>query len=103
MPAGFKAQIEAGQKKLKTDLSQLTANQAVKTRRFYWLWLMLFINVTCGIAVISVASPILQEIVGMTAIQAAAVVGLNGLFNGAGRIAWASMSDYIGRPNTYTA
>jgi OFA family oxalate/formate antiporter-like MFS transporter len=103
LPAGFKAQVDAGKKQLKTDLSQLTANEAVKTRRFYWLWLMLFINVTCGIAVISVASPIAQEIVGMTAVQAAAVVGLTGLFNGAGRIAWASLSDYIGRPNTYTA
>ncbi|NGQ94982.1 OFA family MFS transporter [Brevibacillus sp. SYP-B805] len=103
LPAGFSAQAEAGKKQIKADLCQLTANEAVKTRRFYWLWLMLFINVTCGIAVISVASPIAQEIVGLSAAAAAAVVGLNGLFNGAGRIAWASLSDYIGRPNTYTA
>jgi OFA family oxalate/formate antiporter-like MFS transporter len=79
------------------------ANEAVRTRRFYWLWLMLFINVTCGIAVISVASPMGQEVVGMTAYQAAAMVGLIGLFNGGGRIAWAALSDYIGRSNTYTA
>lgn len=88
---------------IKKDYSQLTANEAVKTRRFYWLWLMLFINVTCGIAIISVASPMAQEIAGLSAGLAATMVGLNGLFNGVGRIGWASVSDYIGRPNTYTA
>ncbi|GAA4711684.1 hypothetical protein GCM10023228_16840 [Brevibacillus fulvus] len=103
LPEGFQEQVDAGSKQLKRDLVQLTANEAVKTRRFYLLWLMLFINVTCGIAIIAVASPIAQELVGLTAVQAAAVVGLNGLFNGGGRIAWASLSDYIGRPNTYTA
>lgn len=102
VPEGMKNASETKVKK-RVDLSQLTANEAVKTRRFYWLWLMLFINVTCGIAVISVASPMAQELVGLTAAQAATMVGLIGLFNGAGRIAWASISDYIGRPNTYTA
>lgn len=86
-----------------TDLSQLTANEAVKTRRFYYLWLMLFINVTCGIAIISIASPLAQESAGMSAAGAAALVGVLGAFNGLGRIGWASISDYIGRPNTYTA
>ncbi|MCF6095014.1 OFA family MFS transporter [Microaerobacter geothermalis] len=103
MPAGFKAQVDSGKKKIKQDLSQLSANQAVKTRRFWFLWLMLFINVTSGIAVISVASPMAQEIAGMDKLAAATMVGLMGLFNGAGRIGWASFSDYIGRPNTYTA
>jgi anti-sigma regulatory factor (Ser/Thr protein kinase) len=90
-------------KQVRDDSLQLTAKEALGTRRFYWLWLMLFINVTCGIAVISVASPMGQEVVGLTPLQAAAMVGLIGLFNGGGRIAWASLSDYIGRANTYTA
>jgi OFA family oxalate/formate antiporter-like MFS transporter len=102
-PKGFQAQAAAGQARTSTDLSQLTANQAVRTRRFWYLWLMLFINVTCGIAIISVASPMAQEIAGMSATAAATMVGIMGLFNGGGRIAWASFSDYIGRPNTYTA
>ena len=85
------------------DPWQLTAKQALRTRRFYLLWLMLYINVTCGIAVISAASPMGQELAGMTAAEAAAMVGLIGLFNGGGRLAWASFSDYIGRVNTYTA
>ncbi|GAA0489272.1 OFA family MFS transporter [Salinibacillus aidingensis] len=104
VPKGFKADQQEGKgKQIKPDLAQLTANEAVKTRRFYILWFMLFINVTCGIAIISVASPMAQEIAGMTPIAAAAMVGLTGLFNGLGRIGWASLSDYLGRPNVYTA
>lgn len=84
------------QRKIPQDLSQLTANEAIKTRRFYYLWLMLFINITCGIAIISVASPLAQESVGFTAGAAATLVGILGAFNGLGRIGWASFSDYIG-------
>lgn len=102
VPAGMKAAVESGKKKLQSDLSELTANEAVKTRRFWYLWGMLFINITCGIAIISVASPMAQEVAGLTPVAAAAMVGVMGLFNGAGRIGWASFSDYIGRPNMYT-
>lgn len=102
-PKGFIESQQNGTKKIKADLSQLSANEAVKTRRFWMLWVMLFINITCGIAILAVASPMAQEITGMTAIAAAAMVGVLGLFNGAGRLGWASLSDYIGRPNVYTA
>ncbi|MEN2767401.1 L-lactate MFS transporter [Ornithinibacillus xuwenensis] len=102
-PKGFTEKQETGKSKIKPDLSQLTANEAIKTRRFWMLWFMLFINVTCGIAILAVASPMAEEIAGMTAFAAAAMVGLLGLFNGGGRIGWASLSDYIGRPNVYSA
>ncbi|MCG3088873.1 OFA family MFS transporter [Sporosarcina cyprini] len=103
VPAGFKAKLESGKVEAKQDLAQLTANEAVKTKRFYYLWLMLFINVTCGIAILSAAKPLAIESIGMTTVQAAALVGVLGLFNGAGRLGWASISDYIGRQHTYTA
>ncbi len=90
-------------KTAKQDLAQLTVFEAVRTRRFYFMWLMLFINVTCGIALIAVASPMAQEMTGMSAAAAAAMVGLMGLFNGLGRIGWASLSDFIGRPATYAS
>jgi OFA family oxalate/formate antiporter-like MFS transporter len=96
-PAGFHESIASGKRKLQPDLAMLTANQAVKTIRFYYLWLMLFINVTCGIAVISVASPMAQEVVRMTPAAAAAMVGVMGLFNGAGRFGWSTLSDRTGR------
>ncbi len=98
MPAHFTAAVNAGKKKLKEDLVNITRDEAVKTARFYGLWIMLFINVTCGIAIISVASPLLQEVIGISALAAASAVGLMGIFNGAGRIAWASISDYLTRP-----
>ncbi|WP_316570688.1 OFA family MFS transporter [Neobacillus sp. YIM B06451] len=102
LPEGFKEKVESGKAKVKQDLSQLTANEAVKTKRFYYLWMMLFINVTCGIAILSAAKPLSQESIGLTTAGAAALVGVMGLFNGFGRLGWASISDYIGRPNTYT-
>ena len=98
MPTGFKAKIDSGAKVIKTDLAQLTANEAVKTLRFYFLWSMLFINITCGIAVISVASPMAQEIAGLSVTSAAAMVAFMGLFNGLGRIGWSAVSDHLGRP-----
>lgn len=103
MPKGFTDNVNNSRIKIKEDLSQLTANEAVKTRRFWMLWTMLFINITCGIAILAVASPMAQEITGMSAATAATMVGVMGLFNGVGRLGWASLSDYIGRPNVYTA
>ncbi|WP_273123193.1 L-lactate MFS transporter [Bacillus weihaiensis] len=102
VPAGFNDKVKAGKSRIKEDLSQLTANEAIKTSRFYYLWLMLFINVTCGIAILSAAKPLAQESIGLTTAEAAALVGILGIFNGLGRIGWASVSDFIGRPNTYT-
>lgn len=102
MPEGFKEKMQSGKTKFKEDLAQLTANEAVKTKRFYFLWVMLFINITCGIAILSAAKPLAEESIGLTTAEAAALVGVLGLFNGFGRLGWATISDYIGRPNTYT-
>jgi MFS transporter, OFA family, oxalate/formate antiporter len=99
MPAGF-AQ-NGGNGRIVVDLGQLTAAEAVRTPRFWMLWVMMFVNISAGIKLISVASPLAQEQIGMTAVAAAAMVGLMGLFNGAGRISWAGLSDYIGRHNVY--
>ncbi|WP_248905471.1 L-lactate MFS transporter [Halocatena marina] len=84
-----------------TDLEELTAREARKTPRFYLLWLIIFINVSAGIMLLAFASPMLQSIGGATATTAAFIVGYIGLFNGGGRIFWASISDYIGRTTTY--
>lgn len=100
-PAGFAEALASGKKKPAMDLMPMNANEAVKTWPFYGLWMMMFINITCGIAVLSVASPMAQEVTGMSAVVAGGVVGLVGLFNGLGRLGWASFSDVIGRPVTY--
>lgn len=80
----------------------VSAPEAVKTWQFKALWFILFINIFGGIAIISIASPMAQEFIGMSTAAAAMMVGIMGLFNGLGRIIWSALSDYIGRPLTYT-
>ena len=102
VPAGFRPDGPGGTRRRQTrDLAYMTVGEALRTRRFYYMWIMMFINISCGIALISVASPMAQQVTGMSAIHAASLVGLMGLFNGIGRIGWSSLSDYIGRPQTY--
>jgi MFS family permease len=94
---------------------------AHKTPQFWLLWLILCLNVSAGIGVLAMASPMLQEIfggaligkpeVGFAALDAsqkvaiatiaAGFVGLLSLFNIGGRFFWASLSDHIGRKATY--
>ena len=62
---------------------------------------MMFINISCGIAIISEASQIAQIKLNYTPMQAAGVVGLIGAFNGLGRLFWSAFSDYFGRPTTF--
>ena len=77
------------------------SGEAMRTWQFWMLWLMLFLNVSAGIMIISQASPMAQQMVGMTPIAAAGMVGLISIFNGAGRVFWAWVSDYIGRARVY--
>jgi MFS family permease len=83
-----------------TDRS-VSRDYAIRTRQFYLLWGILFINVTAGIGILAQASPMMQDMFARTPQQAAAVVSLISLFNAGGRFMWASGSDYIGRRNTY--
>jgi MFS family permease len=95
-------------------------NKAWRTPQFWLLWGILCLNVSAGIGVIGMASPMLQEIfggrllgldlkfdqlgkeqLGQIAAIAAGFTGLLSLFNIAGRIFWASLSDYLGRKVTY--
>jgi MFS family permease len=81
----------------------VSVDVAWRTPQFWLLWVILCMNVTAGIGVISQASPMIQEIFAgkVSADAAAGFVGLLSIFNMAGRIFWASTSDYIGRRNTY--
>ncbi|HER3004330.1 TPA: OFA family MFS transporter [Streptococcus pyogenes] len=75
----------------------MTAKEALKTKSFYCLWVILFINITCGLGLISVVAPMAQDLTGMSPEMSAIVVGAMGIFNGFGRLVWVSLSDYIGR------
>ncbi len=77
--------------------------QALKTPQFWLIWIVLCMNVTAGIGVLGQASAMSQEMFPgrVTAAAAGGFVGLLSIFNMAGRFFWASMSDHIGRKNTY--
>jgi MFS family permease len=88
--------------------------------QFWLIWALLTMNVSAGIGVIGMASPMLQEVFGGNLIgvakrfgeldktQLAAIAAVAGgfaallsLFNIGGRFFWASISDYLGRKMTY--
>jgi OFA family oxalate/formate antiporter-like MFS transporter len=74
-----------------------TQQEALRTPQWYLLVLILTISVTAGISFISVAAGTATDVAGFSALGAATLVGVMGLFNGGGRIAWAALSDRIGR------
>lgn len=81
--------------------SSVPASVLLSDTRFYGLWLMLFFNTTCGIALIAVAAPMAKNIIHISDAAAIIFVGVIGLFNGLGRLIWSSVSDKIGRWNTF--
>lgn len=109
----------ADQAKSMITQNHVHLNTSWITPQFWLIWGVLCLNVTAGIGVISMASPMLQDVFGakllgidtsaaLTTAQRAAIVaaaaglvGLISLFNALGRIFWASLSDKIGRKNMY--
>ncbi len=119
-PIGWSPAVDAKQGGMITQ-HHVHRNEAWRTPQFWLIWGVLGLNVTAGIAVISMASPMLQDVFGaqllgigslssLTTAQKAAIaaaaaglVGLISLFNSVGRIFWASLSDKLGRKKTYYA
>jgi len=102
--------------------SHVHVSKAWKTKQFWLIWAVLCLNVTAGIGILGMASPLLQEVFGghligvdlgfndlslaqkaQIATIAAGFTGLLSLFNIGGRFFWASLSDRIGRKMTYFA
>ena len=122
-PAGWKPDGWTPPAEGKSMISQhqVHLKDAHKTPQFWLIWWVLCLNVSAGIGVIGMASPMLQEIfagnlIGLPGVTfnaltgdqkvaiaaiAAGFTGLLSLFNIGGRFFWASLSDYIGRKNTY--
>ena len=78
-----------------------TLGQALRTWQWYALWLLLFLNTFAGISVISQEAPIFQELVGVSAVVAASMVGLASIGNALGRVFWAWVSDLLSRRATF--
>jgi MFS family permease len=122
-PAGWQPDGWTPPSEKKTMISEhnVHLDDAHKTPQFWLIWWVLCLNVSAGIGVIGMASPMLQEIfagklIGLPHVAfgqlsadqktviagiAAGFAGLLSLFNIGGRFFWASLSDYIGRKNTY--
>ncbi len=106
-PAGWTPPDEAHAEKKMMTRNHVDIDQALKTRQFYQLWIVLCFNVTAGIGVLGVAKTMMTEIFGTTLPHivdgafAATYVVMISVFNMVGRFIWASTSDYIGRRNTY--
>ena len=122
-PAGWQPQgwTPLGSRAKLITSGHVHLSDAHKTPQFWLLWAMLCLNVSAGIGVLALASPMLQEIFGgsligrpevgfgqldpgqkaQVAAIAAGFVGLLSLFNILGRFFWATLSDRIGRKATY--
>jgi MFS transporter, OFA family, oxalate/formate antiporter len=79
----------------------LNLKDALKTWQLWVLWLLLFLNTSAGISIISQEAPMFQEFAGISAIIAAGMVGIVSVGNAFGRIFWAWISDFLGRKATF--
>ena len=104
-PPGFDASAMAARPLVST--ANVSAANAIRTPQFWFLWTVLFCNVTAGIGILEQAAPMLQDFFrdgGTSSVApatAAGFVAFLSLFNMAGRFAWSSTSDFIGRKPTY--
>jgi MFS family permease len=104
-PPGWQpeAYVPPAQPKKLITTQNVYVYQALRTPQFWLIWWVLCLNVTAGIGVLGQASAMSQEMFQgrITAVAASGLVGLFSLFNMGGRFAWSSISDYLGRKNTY--
>jgi MFS family permease len=120
-PEGLKPTPVGAQKAAMITQHHVHLRDAHRTLQFWMIWIVLCLNVSAGIGVLGMASPMLQEIFGgrliglpnltfvqldagqkaAIAVVAAGFTGLLSLFNIGGRIVWASASDKLGRKTTF--
>ena len=93
-PEGWEPEEEESSERTGVDYE---LGGALKTWQWYALWALLFLNVTAGIAIISEADPIAQEVSGVEPAIAAWLVSIISVGNAVGRFLWAWLSDAIGR------
>ena len=107
VPKGWTPPSDAEIEKKMITTKHVHIDEAIRTPQFYLLWIILCFNVTAGIGVLGVAKTMITEIFQkkaaliVTSAFTTWYVMLISIFNMAGRIIWASASDFIGRKNTY--
>lgn len=103
-PAGWtpKGWTPSATQMAQRSTTDYTLSGALMTWQWWVLWLLLFLNVTAGISLISQESPMFQEVAKVGAVAAAGMVGVVSIGNAVGRIFWATVSDIITRRWTFT-
>lgn len=97
-PTGWSPSATQSKQRAAKDYS---LGDALKTWQWWALWLLLFLNTSAGISLISQESPMFQEIAKVSAIVAAGMVGVVSIGNAVGRIFWAWTSDALTRRWTF--
>jgi OFA family oxalate/formate antiporter-like MFS transporter len=97
-PAGWSPSATQAAQRARRDY---TLREALATWQWWALWLLLFLNTSAGISVISQEAPMFQELARVSAVVAAGMVGVVSLGNALGRVFWAGVSDVITRKATF--
>jgi len=102
-PTGWKPEgwVPSATQTTQRAAQDFTLGGALKTWQWWALWLLLFLNTSAGISIISQESPMFQEIGRASAIVAAGMVGITSIGNALGRVFWAWVSDAITRRWTF--
>jgi OFA family oxalate/formate antiporter-like MFS transporter len=97
-PAGWRPKpLQTSQRAAK----DFRLGEALKTWQWWALWLLLFLNTSAGISVISQEAPMFQDLAKVSALVAAGMVGIVSIGNAIGRVFWAWVSDGITRRATF--
>lgn len=106
VPAGYMP------KKASSGTNQVafTVKESVSSRKFIKMWMILFLNISAGMAFLGFQSPLLQDLMkagdaavdpAILASAGATLIAISSLTNGVGRFFWGGMSDKIGRIQTF--
>jgi len=114
VPAGYVPPATSASSQAADDA--LTAKDCILSGRFWFIWLFFFSNICAGIMFIGMQSPMLQDLLKVTAKYTgmdesaakaalagagATLIAISSIFNGVGRFFWGGLSDKIGRVNTF--
>ena len=104
----------AAEKATVTDTGQASDSDSIAaslySSKFLIMWLVFFFNISAGISVISVQSQLFQDVWRLgeplaepetLAQYGATLIAVSSLFNGLGRLFWASLSDRFGRTRVF--
>ncbi|MCC9204100.1 OFA family MFS transporter [Arthrobacter sp. zg-Y769] len=105
-PEGFDPSTVKAKSMVTTN--HVSAANAIKTKQFWLVWVVLFCNVTAGIGILEQAAPMIQDFFrqpdGVSLVSAAVAGGFVGLLsigNMGGRFVWSATSDVVGRKRIY--